>query len=93
MPLDDGFEQALRSAEPVNQLRSLALRLHSGGLDKAAIIEKFEGARRELRLADREADEDVIMDAMDCLVGWCSPQMILPLDDHHAISPAQDKDQ
>ncbi len=70
----------------MNQLRSLALRLHSQGFDGAAIIEKFEGARRQLRLADREADEDAVMDAMDCLVGWCSPQMTLPLDHPHEVS-------
>jgi len=79
MPLEECFEEALRSTEPLNELRSLALRLSSEGQDKTAIVAKFEEARRHLREANRESDEDVVMDLMDCLVGWCSPQMRIPL--------------
>jgi len=79
MPLEECFEEALRSTEPLHELRSLALRLSSQGQDKTAIVAKFEEARRHLREANRESDEDVVMDVMDCLVGWCSPQMRIPL--------------
>ena len=75
MPVEKSFEEALRSTEPLQRLRSLALRLYAQGQDHAAILAKFEDARRQLREARRESDEDTLMDAMDCLVGWCSPQM------------------
>jgi hypothetical protein len=81
MPLDDRFEQALRSAEPVERLRSLALRLASEGYDRDAIIDVFEKARQQLRSDDRESDEDAVMDVMDFVVGWCSPHMKLPAHD------------
>ena len=31
--------------------------------------------QRQLRAADREAEEDVLMDVLDCLVDWCSPHV------------------
>src|SRR3954447_22191090 len=78
MPLDDLFEQALHAEEPVHELRSLALRLSSQGFERAALVEKFEEAREQLRREDREADEDAVMDVLDFLTGWCSPHMQLP---------------
>ena len=44
----------------------------------SGVVEHFEEARQRLREADREAEEDVVMNVMDCLVGWCSPHMKLP---------------
>jgi hypothetical protein len=76
MPIDDDFDQALRSAEPLQRLRSLALALAEQGWEKTAIVEKFETARRRLR----EADEEAVMDVMDFLDGWCSPHKRLPLE-------------
>jgi hypothetical protein len=78
MRLDECLEAALRSPEPINELRSLALRLLSEGHDKTALLGEFERMRQQLRQTDREADEDAVMDAMDFLVGWCSPHMKLP---------------
>jgi hypothetical protein len=80
MPLEKCFEEALLSTEPLRQLQSMALRLSSQGQDKSAIIAKFEEVRRQLREANRESDEDTVMDVMDCLVSWCSPQMRIPLE-------------
>jgi hypothetical protein len=48
------------------------------GQSRHAILQLFEGARQELRKADREADEDAVTDVMDFLVGWCSPHIKLP---------------
>lgn len=78
MKLDEPLEEALRSAEPVNQLRSAVLQLISEGKDPATILAMLEDARRELRHAGRDADEDAIMDVTDFLTGWCSPHMKLP---------------
>jgi hypothetical protein len=78
MPVDESFERALHSGEPVRELRALALQLSSQGYDRTALVEKFEAVRQQLRLADREADEDAVMDVLDFLTGWCSPHMRLP---------------
>jgi hypothetical protein len=77
MQLNESIEQALRSREPFHGLRSFVLDLFSQGKDKAAVLAMFESVRQELREAGREADKDAVMDVMDCLVGWCSPQMKL----------------
>lgn len=66
--------------EPVNELHSLALRLLSEGYNKTAILAEFEKVRQQLRQANREADEDAVMEVMDFLVGWCSPHMKLQPD-------------
>ena len=73
MPIDKCFEEALRSPDPFEGLRSLAVRFSAQGQDQMEIVAKFEEARRQLREASRDSDEDVVMDVMDCLVGWCSP--------------------
>jgi hypothetical protein len=77
MQFDESIEQALRSPEPANKLRSLVEQRFAKGEDKATVLAAFENARQELRQAGREADEDAVMDVMDFLVGWCSPHMKL----------------
>jgi hypothetical protein len=76
--IDPRIEQALRGRDPVNELRELVLHLLANGQTREAILDLFEGARQQLRQADRETEEEAIMDAMDFLVGWCSPHMQLP---------------
>ena len=73
--IDERLEQALRSNEPVSEVRNLALQLFAEGRTREAVLELFELARQQLRKANRETDEDVVMDVMDFLVGWCSPHM------------------
>jgi len=80
MMLDESIERALHSAEPFKELRSLVMYRLSQGEEKKAVLETFEKARQHLRQTNREMDEDVLMEIMDCLVGWCSPQMRLPPD-------------
>ncbi len=79
MPLDERIEQAFQSSDPFQQLRSLALELLDQGYDKSSVVERFQEARQHFREADRESEEDVVMDVLDCLVGWCSSQMRLPV--------------
>ena len=76
--IDQRIQQALGSSEPVNELRNLVLGLFAQGQSRDAILELFERARQQLRQADREAEEETVMDVMDFLVGWCSPHRKLP---------------
>jgi hypothetical protein len=75
--IDDRIEQALGSPEPVRELRTLAQRLLERGEAREAVLSLFERARQQLRVADRENDEDAVTDVMDFLVGWCSPHLKL----------------
>ncbi len=76
--MDQRIEQALRANDPVKELRDLTLHLLANGQTRESILNLFERARQRLRQADRETEEDAVMDAMDFLVGWCSPHMKLP---------------
>lgn len=77
MQLDESIDRALSSPEPIPNLRALVQELFSRGADKSSVLAALENARQELRQAGREADEDAVMDAMDFIVGWCSPHMKL----------------
>ncbi len=76
--IDKRIQQALTSSEPVNELRNWLLQLLADGQTREAILELLEHARQQLRQANRETDEDAVMDVMDFLFGWCSPHMKLP---------------
>jgi hypothetical protein len=77
MPFDARIQAALSGPEPLEQLRTLVPSLQAQGRDPSAILALFETARQQLREADPQGDEDVLMEAMDCLVGWCSPHISL----------------
>lgn len=64
------FEEALQYADSYEQLKKLALEFAAEGKTPDGVLESF---RAQLRIADREREEDVIVDVMDCIVGWCSP--------------------
>ena len=81
MPLDPRIQDALSSSDPLIRLRSLVQSLQAQGRDQSAILDLFEQARQQLREAGRGAEEDVVMEAMDFLVGWCSPPMSLGPED------------
>ncbi len=77
MTLPQSLEHALESADLVGALRNLAEKQLAAGTDKAVLLEAFEQLRQRCRAADRERDEDAVMDVMDFLVGWCSPHVRL----------------
>jgi len=77
MAVDSRIETALESADPLNRLRTLVREMQAEGLDQPAIQAIFERTASELRLANRDKDEDIILELLDFLVGWCSPHMSL----------------
>ncbi len=83
MAIPESIERALHTANPYEELRAVATALFAVGQTKQAVYDMFEAARGQLRLEARGADEDVIMDVMDCLVGWCNP--------HQELTSAEEK--
>lgn len=74
-PTQRAFDRALISEDPLAALREfVAVRLQ-GGVSREAVLEELEGLRRELRRRHRERDEDVVLDVMDFVTGWSSPQV------------------
>jgi hypothetical protein len=81
--IDQRIESAVRSNDPVNELRNLAFRLLAEGQKREAILELLERARQQLRQAGRDADEDA-RDGRDGCFGW----LVQPA--HEAASRATD---
>jgi hypothetical protein len=75
MTADDAIDVALRSANPLIELLALTARYAGEGYDSTQVLAFFEAQRKRLREAGREADEDVLTDAMDFIAGWCVPHM------------------
>lgn len=67
------FEAALAS----NGLVELVEEIKNEGSSQLEIYDRFDQFRAMLRSADREADEECVMDIMDCIVGLCSPGALL----------------
>src|SRR5439155_13223602 len=75
MTFEAALGQALQSDEPLQKARSLAQQLVNSGQSKQKILEQFEQSRQRLRKEGKEREEDVLLDVMDFIEGWCSPPM------------------
>jgi hypothetical protein len=71
------YEEALASTEPVARLREAVAKDLGAGTERDVVYRELDRLRLDLRASGREADEDAVMDVMDFLVGWCSPQQRL----------------
>jgi len=77
----DHFSTALRAAQPGDALRQAVLRLADEGREKPELYQELEALLLQRRQSDShsEADEEIILDVMDALSGWCHPSAeILP---------------
>lgn len=77
MIIERSYEEALRSAHPLERLRELMRGRLERGEDRKRLLEELEELRAALRIQDRDDEEDIVLDVMDFLVGWCSPHMKL----------------
>jgi hypothetical protein len=73
MQYQQRFEAALRTPDPGQALRALVTELSAEGLSEPEIYQLFEEELLHLRAAGRSAEEDVILDTLDALSGWCHP--------------------
>ncbi len=68
------FDEALHSTDPFGQLREVVRGLLAEGHEYDALYAELQHyVVEELRAAGREDDEDVVLDVMDYLTGWCGP--------------------
>lgn len=67
------FEAAIRASDAGQALRTLATDLSCEGYSRQAIYDLFEAFMLRLRDAGRAPEEEVVMDIMDGLMGWCHP--------------------
>lgn len=71
MDLTDIFKAALTKPYPLMVLREALIELRSQGIEKEVLLASLESFRGQLD----EQNEDIVLDAMDLLVGHCSPHM------------------
>ncbi len=69
------FDAALHSSQPLMQLRATVSALLDQDWTRDELLEQLEAFRETLALAGRDNDEDAVLEAMDFLVGWCSPHL------------------
>ena len=77
MIIEHAYDEALRSAEPLERLRDLVRTRLLQGADRDQLLGDLEDLRSALRAEHRDAEEDIVLDVMDFLVGWCSAHMKL----------------
>ena len=70
------LQLAFHKPQPAKAIKSLVQELASEGESKDEIYRLLESFLMHLRQEDnsKEVDEDMVLDVMDALTGWCSPQ-------------------
>lgn len=71
------FNQALKSPQAMWSLREAVQYLLTQKRTREAVLAELEDFQALLQKEEREEDEDVVLEVMDFLTGWCSPQMAL----------------
>jgi hypothetical protein len=69
MVIADDFRAALASGHSLEGLRVAVQDELSAGVSRAEVIEKLESIRPGLA----ESDEDIVLEVLDFVTGWCSP--------------------
>ena len=79
-----GLEERLEAAVGLNgsdALIALVREFFAEGFDEGEALGILEQFLQHLRMQDREADEDEVIEVMSLLVGWCGPHAILRRDE------------
>ncbi|WP_377160641.1 hypothetical protein ACFJIX_13110 [Roseateles sp. UC29_93] len=71
--LKQELEQAMRSESPLMAFRQTVARHLAQGLNRTFLTEELE----KLRTVVESDSEDVILEVLDFIAGWCHPDMKL----------------
>jgi hypothetical protein len=77
MAVTDEFHSALASENRLDGLRRATERELQTGTTREQVIAQLEELRADLRELGRGDDEDLVLEAMDFVTGWCSPHVRL----------------
>jgi hypothetical protein len=73
MAITDEFQTALASGNRLDGLRRAAEHELRTGTPREQVLAKLEALRAGLR----DSDEDVVLEVLDFVTGWCSPRVRL----------------
>lgn len=81
MKIQDAIEQALRAGEPLKSLKDLAIQFSAEGKSEPEIYKIFEDCILQMRTMNtyKESDEEMVMEVLDAITGWCHPEARLKL--------------
>ncbi|QBD75270.1 hypothetical protein EPA93_04365 [Ktedonosporobacter rubrisoli] len=68
------LREALEGSEAETALVQIVLAWKAAGMKQQEALDEFEQYRKVLRAQAEEQKEDVLMDVMDCIIGWCPAQ-------------------
>jgi hypothetical protein len=74
MDIPDIVEQSLKAERPTDALRLSIKGLVESSTSRDELKEQLLAIGPRLRSEGTDADEDVLLEVADFLVGWCSPQ-------------------
>ncbi len=69
------LEVALRSDSPFEELRNSLKTMIDQGYERNKLVQELIDFALKLRAENREKDDDLILEMVDFLTGWCSPNM------------------
>jgi hypothetical protein len=70
----NAYLSALAESDPLAALREVVRHeLHDRHANRDVVLQELETLRGDLRNAGRLDDEDVVLEVMDFVAGWCSP--------------------
>jgi hypothetical protein len=72
------IKAGLDSADPVQALRGLVDAFAGEGASTETIYDQFERVMLAERSAGRSSREELLLELMDALTGWCHPDFALP---------------
>ncbi len=73
------LKEALQQSSPIEKLEQIVKYLLNKGYSKENILAEFESFRKT---TTNEDYEDVVLDVMDFITGWCSPHKSIDTDDN-----------
>lgn len=77
MRLEAEVHKALKSASPLVTMRSLLLHQIDGGRPREVLYQDLASLHLYFEEAGREIEDDLVLEAMDLVAGWCSPHVAL----------------
>jgi hypothetical protein len=77
MDIKEQLRKALACEQPLQILTELVRNLLAQSWERDRILTECESLRKELRQEGKEDEEDIVLELMDFLTGYCSPHMKL----------------
>jgi hypothetical protein len=77
MATSEEFYAALAREDRRESLRRAAEHELAGGTPRGEVVAQLEELRSDLRTEGREDDEDVVLEILDFVTGWCSPHVLV----------------